>query len=362
MSASRLRVALSVAVVLALSVTLLPRLSARVETPTRLTDAEFWKLTEDISEPNGQFQSDNLLSNEMGFQTIIPDLKKLVKPGVYMGVGPEQNFTYIANLQPKMVFITDIRRGNMDLHLMYKALIEMSDDRATFVGLLFSKPRPAGLTATSTVSEIFSKYDAVPVSAEVHAATWKRIVDHLTKAPHTLPLPKDDIDGMQYVFDMFYTHGTAINYRSSGGGIGGRGGRWATYEDLMVANDGAGMERSYLANESLFHVIKDLESRNLIVPTVGNFAGPKALRAVGRYIRDRGEHVMAFYLSNVEDYLPMGGTWEAFCNNVASLPLTEESTFIYGARAAGGSMAGGGLASWYRPMLKDVREYKCKAS
>lgn len=340
-----------------------PHISAGTDTPAKLTDSEFWKLTEDISEPNGQFQSDNLLSNEMGFQTIIPELKKIVKPGVYMGVGPEQNFTYIAALQPKMAFITDIRRGNLDLHLMYKALFEMADDRAAFVGMLFSKKRPEGLTRDAKVGEIFAKYDAAPVSAEVYDASWKKIVDHLTKAPHSFPLPKDDLDGIKYVFDMFYTFGTAINYRSSGGSGGGfgRGGQWASYESLMLTNDGLGVERSYLASDELFRVVKDLETRNLIVPTVGNFAGPKALRAVGRYIRERGETVQAFYLSNVEDYLT-GGLWQSFCNNVSTLPLTESSTFIYGARPAGGGGAGGGLASWYRPMQKDVTEYKCKAN
>ena len=133
----------------------------------------------------------------------------------------------------------------------------------------------------------------------------------------------------------------------------------AAYESLMVTNDGAGVERSYLANEELFGFVKRLESRNLLVPVVGNFAGPKALRAVGRFIRERGETVQAFYLSNVEDYLT-GGLWSAFCNNVASLPLGESSTFIYGARAAGGGGFGGGLGSWYRPMAAEVKQFGCK--
>lgn len=332
-------------------------LVASPEVPQKLSDAEFWKLSQDMSEPNGEFRSDNLLSNEMGFQTIIPDLKKLVKPGVYMGVGPEQNFTYIAALKPKMVFITDIRRGNLCLHLMYKALFEMSSDRAEFVGKLFGKKRPEGLTATSSVNEIFSKYDAAPVNDEVHAATWTAIVNHLTKAPHTLPLGADDIGGIKYVFDSFYAYGTAINY-SSTGGMGGR--NMASYESLMLTNDGAGNQIAYLANEELFGYMKTLESNNLLVPVVGNFAGPKALRAVGSYIRERGETVQAFYLSNVEDYLT-GGLWQTFCNNVASLPLTESSTFIYGARGSGGGGFGGGLASWYRSISADVKQYNCKA-
>lgn len=309
-----------------------------------------------MSEPDGSFRSENLSSNEMGFQTIIPVLKTIVKPGIYMGVGPEQNFTYIASLQPKMAFITDIRRGNLNLHLMYKAIFEMAADRAEFVGLLFSKKRPAGLTGASTVGDIFAKYDAAPSEApEFNRAVTDRIVAHLTKAPHTLPLGADDLDGIRWVHGQFYTHGTGINYNSANGGGPGR---MATYESLMVTTDDAGVERSYLANEELFGFMKRLEARNLLVPVVGNFAGPKALRAVGRYIRDRGETVQAFYLSNVEDYLT-GGLWPAFCNNVASLPLAESSMFIYGARGAGGG-GGAGLASWYRPMLGDVRQFGCK--
>ena len=120
--------------------------------PTHLSDQDFWRLSEELSEPNGYFRSDNLTSNELLFQRVIPALVQRTRPGgVYLGVGPEQNFTYIASLKPKMVFITDIRRGNLHLHLMYKALFEMASDRADFVGMLFSKKRPAGLTAQSTV-------------------------------------------------------------------------------------------------------------------------------------------------------------------------------------------------------------------
>src|SRR5581483_5087757 len=108
--------------------------------PSQLTDQEFWKLSAESSEPDGTFRSDNLLSNELYFQYVIPDLIKTAKAQrVYMGVGPEQNFTYIVALKPKIAFIVDIRRGNLDLHLMYKAIFEMSKDRADFVSLLFSK-------------------------------------------------------------------------------------------------------------------------------------------------------------------------------------------------------------------------------
>ena len=115
--------------------------------PDKLTNDQFWSLSKEWSEEDGVFRSDNLLSNETSFQNIIPPLLKMAKQGrVYMGVGPEQNFTYIAALKPTMAIIIDIRHGNLDVHLMYKALFELSKDRVDFVSRLFSRERPDGLT------------------------------------------------------------------------------------------------------------------------------------------------------------------------------------------------------------------------
>ena len=113
--------------------------------PTRLSDQEFWKLSSELSEAGGYFRSENLVSNEHTFQYVIPALRAAVRPGgVYLGVAPDQNFTYIVATRPRMAFIVDIRRGNLLQHLMYKALIELSADRADFVSRLFSKRRPGG--------------------------------------------------------------------------------------------------------------------------------------------------------------------------------------------------------------------------
>jgi hypothetical protein len=325
--------------------------------PTSLTDQEFWDLSEQLSEPNGYFRSDNLLSNEMGFQWVIPDLVARTKPGgVYLGVGPEQNFSYIAALKPKMVFITDIRRGNLWTQLMYKALFELSADRVEFVGRLFTKPRPSGLTAQSTGKDIMDKYWDVSTSDE---ATFKKnsqdIIDLLTKKRH-IPLPPEDQKGIiDDVYYYFYWYGLLINYNSSTGNNNGRGGGgMASYYDLMVTSDLAGVPRAYLANDENFHVLKDLEEKNLVVPVVGDFGGPKALRAVGKYVRDHGALVMAMYLSNVEQYLTQDGKWPAFCGNVASMPLDDHSMFI---RSSGGG-GRGGLQSELGSMQADTQGCK----
>src|SRR5438132_6263889 len=95
------------------------------ELPARINDQTFWHLVVDLSEAGGFFRSDNLVSNETTFQHVIPELRKRTRAGgVYLGVGPDQNFTYITAMRPKMAFIIDVRRQNMILHLMYKAIIE----------------------------------------------------------------------------------------------------------------------------------------------------------------------------------------------------------------------------------------------
>src|SRR4029079_17735778 len=164
---------------------------AAAQLPARLTDAEFWTLVTDLSEPGGTFRSENLLSNEARFQFVIPDLVDGIRPGgVYLGVGPEQNFTYIAAVKPSIAFIVDIRRGNLDLHLMYKALFELSSDRAYFVSRLFSRPRPEGLKSASTAEDIFDAYARAQPSEALYRENLKAI-ERLLVEKHGFALPAD---------------------------------------------------------------------------------------------------------------------------------------------------------------------------
>ena len=303
------------------------QLAAAQALPARLSSQEFWDLSTELSEPDGTFRSDNLLSNESDFPDLIPDLVNTVQPGVvYLGVGPEQNFTYISVLKPKIAFIIDIRRGNLDLHLLYKALFEMSRDRADFVSRLFSKKRPGGLTARSTVQEIFDAYGKVRPTEQVYQQNLKAIREYLT-GKRALPLSANDLSGVEYVLHSFYEFGFTIDYNSSSGGSAYNG-KPVSYAELMTAVDAMGRARSYLSSEQAFLLLKDMQLKNLIVPVVGNFAGPQAIRAVGMYLKEKGATVSAFYLSNVEQYLESGDGWRNFCNNSLTLPMADNSTFI----------------------------------
>ncbi|MDB4874712.1 MAG: hypothetical protein JWM41_1158 [Gemmatimonadetes bacterium] len=302
--------------------------------PARLTDKELWQLNANFSEAGGYFRSDNFLSNETGYQYVVPALKQLIKPGgVYLGVGPEQNFTYIVALQPKLAIIFDIRRGNMIEHLMYKALFELSADRADFLSRLFSRPRPSGLDASSTPQQLFQAYGAAEPDSVLYRRNLAAIKERLTK-DHGFVLSDSDSKSLDYVYSAFYGGGPLINYNYPNGGGGfnragfGRGGM-PTYASLQMATDSAGTNWAFLATEANYRWLKDFETKNLLVPVVGDFAGPRAIRAVGQYLKDHNAIVSAFYTSNVEQYLwQQGDDWSKYYKNVATLPIDSTSSFI----------------------------------
>lgn len=310
-------------------------LGSRVTAPTipeRIGDEAFWRMVSDYSEPGGFFRSDNFVSNEITFQWVLPELAKTTKTGgVYLGVGPDQNFTYIVAMQPKIAFIVDIRRQNMLHHLLYKALIEMSADRAEFLARLFSRPRPTALDANAGAAALFQAFANVSPDSALFARNFAAVKEQLLSR-HKFGLTTDDLRTIEYVYTAFFTAGPDLTYSFTMPGRGASmmfyGRRMPTYAELMMESDGSGGQRSYLATEENFHTLRELERNNLIVPLVGDFAGDKAIRTVGQYVREHSATVTAFYTSNVEQYLFQSDDWKKFFSNVATLPVDSSSTFI----------------------------------
>ena len=290
--------------------------------PTRLSDAEFWTLATSLSEAPGAFpHSDNLVSNEILIPHTIRQLH--ARGGVYIGVGPEQNFSYIARIQPAMAFIIDIRQENRSLHLLYKALFELSENRVDFVSRLFSRERPARLDADPSVDELFDAYHSAKPSPELLAATRASVETRLRET-HGVPLSTADFGWIEHALNAFYREGPDIDY---GGSQPMRDPR-PSYRELMTAADVSGQSRSYLATDTAFARVKTLHERNLIVPVVGDFGTSEgAIVRVGEYVRRHGGQVSAFYSSNVEVYLS-NQQMIAFCRSLAALPLEERSAFI----------------------------------
>jgi hypothetical protein len=320
---------------LILAVGFVASLSARpVGLPDKLSDADFWKLSSESSEPDAYFRiTDNYTSNEREIGQVFTMLREAgVKGGVYLGVGPEQNLTYIAAIKPSMAFILDIRRQAAMQHLMFKAVFEFASDRADFISLLFSKPRPEGLQAGTPIQQIWEAYTPVTTDQAMATKTYERIVKFLTTTKK-FTFSEDETAKLQNVFSAFTAFGPSISTRGSGPS-------GSTFADLTGwAYDYNGQPQSFLSSDENFKTVKTLHEKNLIVPVTGDFGGAKALRAIGAYLKKEGGTVSGFYVSNVEQYLFQDGKNTAFYDNVATLPLSDTSVFIrpYSLRRGGGT-------------------------
>ena len=302
--------------------------------PDRLNDKEFWALEQEISEPGGYFQiRDNFTSNEMEIGQLFTMLRDArVSGDVYMGVGPEQNFTYIAAIRPRMAFVVDIRRQAVVQHLMFKAMFELAKDRADFISLLFAKPRPSGLDTSMTIPKIWEAYRTVASDSTLKKRNWPLVVDRLTKT-HGFTFAPDEMDMLKLVFEAFYSYGPSIATRGYAAGRGG------DFTDLTgFSNDQSGQPKSFLSSEENYQYVKMLHEKNLIIPVSGDFGGPKAIRAIGSYLNQHHGKLRAFYVSNVEQYLFQDSKDPAFYANVETLPIDSASVFIrpYSMRRFGG--------------------------
>jgi hypothetical protein len=291
--------------------------------PVRLDDAEFWRLHTGLSEPGGTFRSDNLVSNERGLPEVLPAVARSASGrAAYIGVGPEQNFSYISALRPRVAFIVDVRRDNAMLHLLYKALFELSPTRAEFLSRLFSRPLPTHLRGESGANDLLEAAAVGRPSRESFEANLAAVRSELI-GRHRWPVDDAGFAAIARIYEAFFAAGPGISY-SFGSSRGGR--PFPTYAELMTAGDAP--TGSYLASEEAYRSVRELQLRNLVVPVVGDFSGDRALVGVGAFLRAHGLTVAVFYASNVEMYLFRGEGWKPFYGNVSSLPIDTRSILV----------------------------------
>ncbi len=294
---------------------------------TRAATQSFAALSEQLSEPNGEFDTDNLISNESSYLHVMPALEQGgVTGGVYVGVGPDQNFSYIARIRPTSAFIIDIRRDNLLLHLLFKAIFGASRNRMEYLSILIGRAAPDRLESwrDAAIGKIVMALDeARPLSSASLAANTDRLHDAIKKTG--LNISDRDLATIDRFHNQFIRDGLSLQFQSTG-----RPAReyYPTYRDLLLETDRRGRQLCYLASEDDFQFVKALEGRDAIVPVVGNLAGPHALAAIGQEIARRGEKVSAFYNSNIENYLFRDGSFQRYIDNVKKLPHTDKSVII----------------------------------
>jgi hypothetical protein len=284
----------------------------------------FGKAIAALSEPAGYFDTDNLISNESSYLQVLPELKKRnVRGGAYIGVGPDQNFSYIADTRPAVAYIVDIRRDNVLLHLLFKALFHESRTRVEYLAQLFGRIVPADIDRWRTADvDRLAKYvtEAPKADATALHARVERVVRGFGVA-----LSADDLRTITGFHQRFIDAGLGLRFQSAG-----RPPQWnyPSYGDMLVDRDASGRQGHFLAAEDAYQFVRDLQARDLVIPIVGDLSGDSAVSRVGKAIAARGEKLTAFYVSNVEFYLFRDGTFARFIANLRQLPHGEQAVLI----------------------------------
>src|SRR5206468_8077376 len=178
--------------------------------------------------------------------------------------------------------------------------------------------------AESSPETLYRTYQAAEPNDGLFNRNLREVRDHLVQTHH-FQLSLEDEKNIRYVYNAFYESGPDMSYMF----LGSLGGGWGmpTYGELMTETDDLGRNWSFLATEEHFRWVQRLQKNNLLIPLVGDFAGEKAVRSVGRYLREHNAILTTFYTSNVEQYLfQQGDDWRRFYSNVATLPLDSTST------------------------------------
>lgn len=300
---------------------------ASIQDLTPIPRDEWASLVTGLSEAGGFFDTDNLISNENSSLHVLGPMRRMgVEGGAYIGVGPDQNFAYIAQQRPMLAFIVDLRRDNLVHHLLLKALFHESASRGEYLALLFGKEPPADTAGyQAPVETLLQDVREAPGGAGTPQGT--EALDRVRVAVERfgLALSAADWETLHRFHETFIVEGPELRFTSFG-----RPARsfYPTFAELLLERDLEGREGSYLARREDFLFLKAMQEANRIIPVVGDLAGPSALRDVGDEVRRRGLVVRAFYTSNVEYYLWGSGTFDTFAATVANLPMDDRSVLI----------------------------------
>lgn len=303
-----------------------PAAGERTEVAVSVADSSFAVLVERLSERGGYFDTDNLISNETSYLHANGRLREAgVRGGAYIGVGPDQNFSYIAEIRPSIAYIIDIRRDNLLQHLLFKALFSLAGNRVEYLALLVGRRVPEDLDAWDVrdIEQLVAYIDSQPVNANALEALHRRVEQEVDS--YGVPLSRSDHETIRRFHSIFISNGLSLRFTSHGRAPLPE---YPTYRRLLVETDLDGRQASYLADEEDYQFVKSLQERNLIIPVVGDLAGPHAMRAIAGHARELGLNISAFYTSNVEFYLFDGHSFDAFARNSVNLPRDEKSVII----------------------------------
>ncbi|MDR3637697.1 MAG: hypothetical protein P4L84_28075 [Isosphaeraceae bacterium] len=280
-------------------------------------DASFGPLVSALSEPPNGPHADNLVSNEDSYPRVAGEIdRRAPKDCVYLGVGPDQNFTLIAHTRPKLAFVVDYRRRNLLLHLIHKAFLSLGADRTAYLTRLTAR-RPERLPPNPTAAELVAAFTHVPLDRGL----LEKTTDEVAAALRPCGLVRDEE----------WAELATIQAKLAGPGMNARFlalTMYPTFGRLIQTPDRDGKPAHFLAREELYQSVRALQLGDRLLPLTGDFAGPTALPRLADWLRGHRLTVGVVYVSDVEFFLRRSGKFDAYVANLGRLPWAEGAVLV----------------------------------
>ncbi len=280
-------------------------------------DVSFGSVIAALSDASSGPDADNLISNEDSYTRIVGELhERGPKGGVYLGVGPEQNFTLMAPVEPRLAIIVDYRRRNLRLHLLHKALFTLAPDRVAYLTRLLAR-KPDTLPPHASASDLVAGF----VKPALNRALLTESIADVQRVLRPTGVLRDDE----------WTDLATIRSRLAGPGMNGRFlalTMYPTFGRLIQTPDRAGNPAHFLAREQTFQAIRTLQVGDRVLPLVGDVASETALPRLGEWLRKYRLQITVFYISDVEFFLLRSGRFTAYVENLNRLPWADGAWLV----------------------------------
>lgn len=319
-----------------------------------LSDEQFGRWVEQCSERSHDFISDNWVSNETAYADQFDFLRRTVSSNsVFIGVGPEQNFSYLAAVGFRYAFIVDIRRGNLLQHLYYKVLFEECPTPQQWLAALCSRPYDPGWQRQPYAEWLdgVGRAQADPAQAAVFLERFRRRLAQLNFATR-----ESDWKFLARLQHEFAAKGLDVRfeYRLPKAGEP----TFPSFREVLSARDPAGQYGCFLADAAAYGRVRRMQQENRIIPVVGDFGGRKTFGEISNLLRRHNLKVGLFYASNVEFYLMPrqfpGAKMENFVWNLECLP-TNAATLLL--RTHKLDLPGATPYPWGKPLFEPRLQY-----
>lgn len=275
-------------------------------------DVSFASVIRELSQAETGPAADNLVSNEDSYPRIAAEVARRCPPGgVYLGVGPDQNFTILAHAHPRLAFVLDFRRRNLLLHLVHKALFSLGTDRVGYLSRLTART-PGRLPPEPTAEELVAAFQAASFDRDRLKATVAEVAKVL--------------QALGVVAEPEWNRLATIQAKLAGPGMNARFlalPMYPTFGKLIKTGDRRQTPAHLLASEARYQFVRNLQRGDLIIPLVGDFGVPRSLAKLGAWLRSHSLRISLFYVSDVEFFLLRAGRFEAYADNLALLPWAD---------------------------------------